>query len=128
MSLQKIGETSDGTAIHEATLRLPSGAVASVISYGAILRDLQLPLQGSLKRVVLGYSDVAGYIANPSPMGAIAGRCANRIAGGRFTLDGKDYQLDCNEAGGRNHLHGGPTGFSRTGVEVRGPRRVVCRS
>ncbi len=113
MAIQKFGETQDGTPVYEIGLRLPSGASASVISFGAIVRDLQVPLRdGASRRVVLGFRDLAGYLADNAFVGAIIGRNANRIAGGRFRLDGTDYQLPCNEAG-RNHLHGGPAGFSR---------------
>jgi aldose 1-epimerase len=62
--------------------------------------------------VVLGYDDLAGYRNDPAYFGAIAGRFANRIAGGRFTLDGKPYQLARND-GGRHHLHGGTRGFNK---------------
>jgi aldose 1-epimerase len=83
------------------------------MTYGAILRDLQFPLDGALRRVVLGYRDLAGYLADRSFMGSICGRNANRIAHGRFLLDGMAYRLSCNDGGGLHHLHGGPTGFSK---------------
>ena len=107
MDLQKFGETEDGRTVHEIVLTLPSGVRASVITFGAILRDLQMPRSdGSLQRVVLGFKDLAGYVADRSFIGATVGRNANRIAGGRFHLDGVDYRLACNDGGGRNHLHG----------------------
>jgi aldose 1-epimerase len=65
-----------------------------------------------LRHVVLGFRDLAGYLADAEHVGAIVGRNANRIAHGRFRLDGAAYQLARNE-GGRHHLHGGPGGFSR---------------
>ena len=113
MSMQKFGETQDGTPVYEIGLRLPSGVTASIISFGAIVRDLKVPLaDGSLRRVVLGFDDFAGYLADAAFMGAIVGRNANRIAGGAFLLDGIEYRLARNLAG-RDHLHGGPGGFSR---------------
>ncbi|HEY1721792.1 MAG TPA: aldose epimerase family protein [Magnetospirillaceae bacterium] len=113
MSIRPFGQTSEGTPVSEAHLTLPSGMEASVIGFGSILRDLLIPVPGGGKqRVVLGYPDLAGYLGDAAHLGANAGRCANRIANGRFTLDGKTVQLALNEAG-RTHLHGGPTGFGR---------------
>lgn len=111
--MQKFGETEDGATVHEIGLALPSGVRASVITFGAILRDFQVPLaDGSLRRVVLGFPDLAGYLADRSYIGATVGRSANRLAGGRFRLDGVDYQLARNGNSG-NHIHGGPQGFHR---------------
>jgi aldose 1-epimerase len=110
--IEECGQTEDGSRVYEIGLKLPSGTSASIITFGAIIRDLQIPARNGLQRVVLGYRDLAGYLADKAFVGAIMGRCANRIAGGRFRLDGIDYQLACNEAG-RNHLHGGAGGFSR---------------
>src|SRR5688572_13259197 len=113
MTVQRFGSAHDGTEVEEATLSLPSGIAASVITFGAVVRDLRVPLpDGSMQRVVLGYPALDGYLADTAFIGAIAGRCANRIAQGRFRLDGTEYQLARNE-GGRNHLHGGKVGFSR---------------
>ena len=113
MAVQKFGSTSDGTTVEEIALRLPSGVSASIITFGAVVRDLQIPIpDGSARRVVLGFHDLAGYLADTAFVGAIVGRNANRIAHGRFRLDGIDCQLARNE-GGRHHLHGGPNGFSR---------------
>lgn len=112
MSLREIGQTGDGKTVHEIALTLGSGARAAVITYGAILRDLHVPFEGALRRVVLGYRDLDGYLADRAFIGAICGRSANRIAQARFRLDGIDYRLAANGANG-NHLHGGPTGFSK---------------
>ncbi len=113
MSTRPFGQTAEGTPVDEARLTLPSGMEASVIGFGSILRDLLIPVPGgAARRVVLGYPDLAGYLSDSAHLGANAGRCANRIAGGRFTLDGKTVQLALNE-GGRTHLHGGPQGFGR---------------
>jgi len=107
--------------IRRVTLRSPSGAEAEIIDYGASLRDLHVPkADGSLRRVVLGLQNLEDYPAHSPHMGAVAGRFANRIARGRFTLDGQDYQLPLNE-NGRHTLHGGDNGFGKrrwTFVEI----------
>lgn len=113
MALQLFGTTHDGLAVTEVTLALPSGLTASILDRGAVVRDLKIPTRdGTARRVVLGYADVSSYLADQGYLGALAGRHANRIAGGRFELDGKSYQLTLNERG-RTHLHGGIIGFSR---------------
>lgn len=111
--MRDIGQTGDGTTVHDVELKLESGARASIITYGATVRDLRFPLGGVLRRVVLGYPDLAGYLAERSPMGAMVGRNANRIAHGRFHLDGKSYSLPLNDSTGLHHIHGGPTGFAK---------------
>lgn len=108
-----LGTLADGTPIHAATLRSPSGLEAQIVEWGASLRDLVVPLSGGRRqRVVLGLQDIADYPLHASHMGAIAGRYANRIGGGRFTLDGKSYQLPLNQDG-RHSLHGGGQGFGK---------------
>lgn len=108
--------------ISEIRLAGPDGTIASVLDWGATLRDLVVPTAGGgRRRVVLGYQRFDDYRANPSYLGAIAGRYANRIRDGRFRLDGRDYQLTLNEDG-RTHLHGGTRGFSHQ------PWRIVERT
>ncbi|MCE1237828.1 MAG: galactose mutarotase [Hyphomicrobiales bacterium] len=103
----------DGEPVREITLRAPSGATASILTFGAVLRDLRVPMRdGAPRPVVLGFDDLASYRDNPGCIGASIGRCANRIGGARFRLDGRDVALLPNE-GGRNTLHGGPIGFGR---------------
>ncbi|MBN1782456.1 galactose mutarotase [bacterium] len=83
---------------------------ARVTSYGATLVSLEMPdRQGYIGNVILGYPDLAGYLADQSFIGSTVGRYANRIANGQFELHGKRYHLSKNN--GPNHLHGGPTGF-----------------
>jgi aldose 1-epimerase len=106
------GTLADGTPIHEVTLRSPAGAQATIMEWGAVLRDLVVPHGGELRRVVLGFPTLSDYPAHSPHMGAIAGRYANRIAHGRFTLDGYDYRMPLNQAG-RHCLHGGDQGFSK---------------
>jgi aldose 1-epimerase len=117
MSVTAFGEI-DGKEVQEIRLRSPSGAEASVINFGATLRDLVIPLgNGGRRRVVLGFETLDGYLAGHSYMGSTCGRVGNRIAGGRFSLDGRSYTLPLNEAN-RTHLHGGKSGFSHRPWEV----------
>jgi aldose 1-epimerase len=112
MSIHQFGEI-DGVQVQEIRLRTMAGAEASIVTWGAALRDLMVPLVGGRRRrVVLGFQDAEGYRVNPNYLGVTAGRNANRVAGGHFVLDGVDYQLALNE-GERHHLHGGFKGFSR---------------
>jgi aldose 1-epimerase len=118
------GRLADGEDVHEVVIA--AGDVqAHVLSYGAILRDLRVRVNGDWRGVVLGFDTLAAYLAQGAYIGAIAGRYANRIAGGRFTLDGKLHELTLNERG-RTHLHGGNTGFDRRNWRIVGcePRSV----
>lgn len=118
MALYSFGTTDDGLTVTEVRLALPSGLEASILDRGAVVRDLQIPTRnGASQRVVLGYRDLAGYSADQAYLGALAGRHANRIAEGRFKLDGRSHQLTLNERG-RTHLHGGLIGFSRRGWRI----------
>jgi aldose 1-epimerase len=108
---QHFGRLPDERDVHEVSIG-NEGISARIITYGAILRDLALPVNGRLRSVVLGFDGLGAYLGQGAYIGAIAGRYANRIAGGRFTLDGKAYQLNLNE-GGKTHLHGGKMGFDR---------------
>jgi aldose 1-epimerase len=105
------GKTPDGQAVEQITLRNARGAEAQIITYGGIVRSLKVPdRNGNLGDVVLGYDNVESYVTNnPYYLGAIIGRYGNRIAGGKFSLDGKIYTLATNN--GPNNLHGGPKGF-----------------
>src|SRR2546428_10144291 len=86
---------------------------ARIMTYGGILVSLRVPdRNGKLEDVVLGYDNLEGYLKNNSPhFGAIIGRYGNRIAKGRFTLNGREYRLAQNN--GENHLHGGIKGFDK---------------
>src|SRR5438874_1758444 len=101
------GKTKDGTAVEVYTLKLDNGVVAKVMTLGATLTELQLPDKaGKAANVVLGFDDVAGYESDRNQyFGCTVGRVCNRIAKGKFTLDGKAYSLAVNN--GPNHLHGG---------------------
>lgn len=112
MTKTLFGTLADGTPIHEVVLRSPSGAEARVMEWGAVLRDLVVPHAGGRQRVVLGFPRLEDYPAHSPHAGAIAGRFANRIAGGRFTLDGKTYQMPLNQ-NGKHSLHNGGKGFGK---------------
>jgi aldose 1-epimerase len=87
-----------------------ASASAAILSYGATLQSLVVPDRaGRPGDVVLGLTDLPGYQAQDTFLGAVVGRVGNRIAGGHFTLDGVTYRLPLNN--GPNHLHGGPGGF-----------------
>ncbi|HEV7500307.1 MAG TPA: aldose epimerase family protein, partial [Vicinamibacteria bacterium] len=106
------GALADGTAVESFTLRNAHGVEVRAITYGAILVSIRVPDRtGHFDDVVLGHDDVAGYVSKPAYFGAVVGRYGNRIAKGRFTLDGKTYTLATNN--GPNHLHGGVKGFDK---------------
>lgn len=107
------GVLPDGRSVRLFRLRNTAGMEADVSEYGAALVRLTAPdRNGRFDDVVLGFDSLAGYLGgNPSFFGVMVGRCAGRIAGARFMLDGNEILLPAND--GRNHLHGGPTGFSR---------------
>ena len=109
---EQAGNLADGTAIEAVTLKNARGVEARVITYGATLQSLVAPdRNGVPAEVTLGYDNAADYEARPSYYGVTVGRYANRIAGGRFTLDGHSYQLPQNNNG--NSLHGGSQGFDK---------------
>jgi aldose 1-epimerase len=111
MQAEPFGTTADGVAVTRHTLA--RGALrVQVLDYGGIVSRIEVPDRaGRVANVVLGAAGLAGYAASDAHFGALIGRYANRIAGGRFKLDGQTYQLPRNE--GRNTMHGGPEGFDR---------------
>lgn len=111
------GKTPDGEAVEAITLSNARGMQARIITYGATLQALLAPdRNGQLADVTTGYPTMDGYIAKSEFFGASIGRYANRIAGGRFTLDGKSYQAPLNN--GPNSLHGGSKGFDKVNWKV----------
>lgn len=99
-------------SVHAFTIANRNGLSARIMELGATLLELHAPdREGRLADVVLGETGLEAYLAARSYMGAICGRYGNRIAGGRFALDGVVHQLSCNE--GRNHEHGGFRGFDK---------------
>jgi aldose 1-epimerase len=113
VSRQPFGTLPDGSAVEVFTLTNANGVEVRAMTYGGIIVSLRVPdRNGRVDDVVLGYDTAAQYATNNSPyFGAIVGRYANRIAKGRFTLDGRTYELATNN--GPNHLHGGLQGFDK---------------
>jgi aldose 1-epimerase len=106
------GKTKDGAAVEQYTLANSKGLKVNVITYGAIVTHIFAPdRDGKVENVVLGFDDLAGYLAGHPFFGAAVGRVANRIAKGKFTLDSKEYKLAVNN--GPNALHGGLKGFDK---------------
>ena len=101
------GTTSDGTPVNQCTITNPDGVVVKLISRGATLAEWHVPdKNGQMADVLFGFDDIAGYESSANQyFGCTAGRVANRIAGGAFSVDGKEYTLAKND--GPNTLHGG---------------------
>ncbi len=113
------GTLADGTAVEAVTLTAANGVSARILTYGATLQSLSGPdRNGKVADVLLGYDDARDYAEHPNFFGVTVGRYANRIAGGKFTLDGKAYQLPLNDK--VNSLHGGTQGFDKR------PWRIVA--
>ncbi|MBR1929053.1 MAG: galactose mutarotase [Paludibacteraceae bacterium] len=111
-----------GKQIRLFELRNPQGMVAQITNYGAKVVSLMAPdKNGNFADVVLGFSTLEEWQKKETYFNAIIGRCANRIKDGKFTLDGKQYQLAQNN--GTNHLHGGTCGFNEKVWEVVGQTR-----
>jgi len=103
---------ANGSPVDLYVLTDAGGMVAKVMTYGATLTELDTPdRNGNFDDVVLGFDSVTGYLQKEPYFGATVGRVGNRIAKGRFTLNGRDYQLATND--GPNHLHGGIRGFDK---------------
>lgn len=114
MSVSKylFGKTSDCRDVTCFKITAENGMTAEILDYGATLRALTAPdKNGNMVDVVLGYDTVEEYETNDGYLGATVGRFANRIRGGKFTLNGKEYSLALNN--GENHLHGGNIGFNK---------------
>jgi aldose 1-epimerase len=106
------GKTTDGKAVEIYTLKNSKGVETQIITYGGTVVSLKVPdKSGKFGDVVLGYYTIADYEKNQSYIGALIGRYGNRIGKGKFTLDGKEYDLAKNNNG--NHLHGGLKGFDK---------------
>ncbi|MBO9519356.1 MAG: galactose mutarotase [Porphyrobacter sp.] len=109
---EQAGKLADGTAVEAVRLTNARGIEARVLTYGATLQSLIAPgRDGTRAEVTLGYDTVAEYERRPNYFGVTVGRYANRIAGGRFELDGHAYQLTQNDKA--NSLHGGTAGFDK---------------
>ena len=111
---------ADDRAVSLFTLTNERGFEVSITNYGGAVVSLQAPdRKGTYGDVVLGFDKLADYVRNQLYFGGLIGRYANRIARGRFSLDGVEYQLSQND--GPNHLHGGVRGFNKRVWEVIDP-------
>lgn len=106
------GETADGQEIDVCTLANKNGVEAAIMDYGGTVVSIKTPdRNGKLDDIALGFDSVDGYLKDPPFFGALVGRYGNRIAKGRFKLNGVEYKLAVNN--GENHLHGGLKGFDK---------------
>lgn len=109
---EKYGTTPDGQQVDLYTLTNSHGIEVQVINFGGIITSIRVPdRDGKVADIALGFDNLEGYLENKPYFGAIIGRYANRIANGKFTLDGKEYVLAKNN--GTNSLHGGIKGFNK---------------
>ena len=106
------GTLPDGRVADQYTLKNANGMEVKISNYGGVITHWTAPdKDGKFEDIVLGFDSLAGYFTPPPYFGAIIGRYGNRIAKGKFTLDGKNYQLAKNN--GENHLHGGLIGYDK---------------
>ncbi|SME98251.1 aldose 1-epimerase [Xaviernesmea oryzae] len=124
-NFEVFGTTRSGEPVYRVRIS-GGGLTANVITWGAVIQDLRL--DGHQPPLVLGFETFDPYPVHSPYFGATPGRCANRIAGGRFTLDGKEYQLEMNQPG-IGHLHGGTDGIGRSNWTIvdHAPDKVVLR-
>ena len=112
MKKQSFGKTSDGRPVDLYTLTNQKGMEVAITNFGGIVVSLRAPDRtGKFDDVVLGYDSLDGYLTNKAFFGAVIGRYGNRIAHGKFTLNGQTYTLPKND--GDNTLHGGPEAFNK---------------
>jgi aldose 1-epimerase len=120
---------ADGVPVDLYVLTNAGGMTAKIITYGGIVTELRTPDKGGkMANVVLGFDDLDGYLAGHPYFGALIGRVGNRIAGAKFTLDGREYKLAANN--GPNSLHGGKKGFDKvvwTAEPIKPPGAVEVR-
>src|SRR5215472_7887237 len=128
MRKQSYGVTEDGQEVDIYHLTNDAGMRVSILTFGGIIATLEVPDRaGRLANVVLGLASLDGYVRVSPHFGAVVGRFANRIAGGRFAIDGTTYQLEINN--GPNALHGGRKGFDKVAWRalVRAGESLILR-
>ncbi len=109
MNTQEFGTAPDGSTVYCASIK-GGGLTLNLLSFGAVVQDLRL--EGHAPPLVLGFETLDSYLKHSPYFGATAGRYANRIANGQFTIDGVRYQSDCNFLG-KHMLHGGSSGIGK---------------
>lgn len=109
--IRHFGHLADGSGVEAVTLGHAEGLQAEVLTYGAILRRLSLPVRGQRRELILAMDRPDAYERDTAYVGAVVGRFANRIAAGRFSIGDQAHQLTRNEKG--NHLHGGSLGTGK---------------
>jgi aldose 1-epimerase len=111
-AMKPFGKTGEGQSVEVYTLRNQNGVEVDVMTWGATVTRISVPdRQGRMADVTLGFDNLTPYLSPHPFFGSVVGRYGNRIAKGRFTLDGVEYKLATND--GANHLHGGTRGFDR---------------
>jgi aldose 1-epimerase len=110
-TMSSFGLLEGGRSCESITLANDSGLAVEVLTYGAILRRLTVPVRGMRRDLILHFDRLEDYLRDRAYVGCVVGRFGNRIANGRFELDGRVHQLTTNE--GANHLHGGALGFGK---------------
>lgn len=126
--IRPFGRLADGRAVDAISLGSEHGLQFEVLTYGAILRRLTMPVRGVRRDLILHFDHLEHYEADRAYVGSLVGRFGNRIAGSCFELDGMTHQLTANE--GANHLHGGALGFGKRlwrvlEISESKPQRVV---
>jgi aldose 1-epimerase len=117
LAVTDFGTMPDGIAVKAYTLKNSNDVEMTVINYGGIIVSLKTPdRNGAFDDIVLGYDSLSGYIKSSPYFGALIGRYGNRIANGKFSLDGVEYKLAQNNDA--NHLHGGIKGFDKVFWEI----------
>ncbi|SDT46928.1 aldose epimerase family protein [Microlunatus soli] len=112
ISSEPFGTTTDGDPVERYTFGSAHGVLIKMLTYGATLQSIELPDRfGRRRSIILGLPTLADYQDHSPYFGATIGRYGNRIAAGKFSIDGVDYQIPTND--GDNALHGGPTGFDK---------------
>ncbi len=111
ITCRDFGAARDGSKVLEYCLHNRNGMRVTVLDYGCTVTSICVPARGEMIDVCLGYDTLEEYEKNDGYLGAVIGRHANRIAGGRFVLNGREYCLARNDNG--NHLHGGLRGFDK---------------
>jgi aldose 1-epimerase len=123
--IRPFGTLEDGRRVDSITLGSAAGLQVEVLTYGAILRRITCPVRGQPRDVILSFASLDEYVRDRAYVGPMVGRFGNRIADGRFSIDGRASRVTANE--GANHLHGGALGFGKRlwSIDEARDRRLV---